>query len=400
MNIKSASKLTFCFTICVLSAGYFVVGGQHGLDSSIYVSFGDVVLDWVLRDVFIGLPMREHVLVPHYIFPGFLIGICYEYFGAYGHQTFIALNILLFSFIAVLLIQTWQVLGYSTAYQIFPSFMLAIFLTFGLIDVPLWVYYDLTDIIFLFYFALFLFCMIKGIREQNYILIIASLILALFSYFVRPTAMLLPVIWVLFMSLLINKLRFEWVGYLMIAVISITTVLIIFGFPAFISLLTENQSLIKDWPSFLSKAVIQSRTFYEFGWVVADRPETYVLNSSGYADYLEITLKRLFYFYTPFRIDYSLKHTLTNALYLLITLPLTGYGIFAAWQNSDKDKRLVVVLITTSLLFGIMHAITLNSYDWRYQLPAMFPLWILSGIGGMKLLSNFSSRNNRYNDNT
>jgi len=389
---NTTANIVFCIAVVILLVGYFVFGPRHGFDSASYRSFGDVVLDWVFRDIYVGIPMRDHVLIPNYILPAFLIGSCYEIFGSYGHQAAIGLNIVLFAFCVKMLIQIWRILGFEKDQPLAFVVFLSLFLCFGLIDTPLWVYYDLTDIIFLFYVTLFLFFIIKGMKQQSSSFVIFSLFLALFGYFVRPTAMVLPVIWLLFMSLLIYKKKFNWFGYLTIACVCLGTLTIILGFPAIVDIIIDNRKLIKDWPQFLTKAATQSRVFYEYGWVVADRPETFVLNPQGYWDYLEITLKRLFYYFSPFRSGYSLIHSSINAMYLLVTLPLAGFGIVTAWKQSDENKRFVVVIITTSLLFGLMHAITLNSYDWRYQLPAMIPLWILAGIGGLRINSKYTRR--------
>ena len=402
MRTPSIQQLTFVTVVLLLWAGYFVFGPRHGLDSGSYVRFGNILIEWITVHFPNGLPMRNDVLFPNYIIPSLFIAIPYHFFGQTGHQIIIGLNILLFANVVRSLVAIWQNLEIGSQLKLIAPLLAALLLTHGLLDVPLWVYYDLSDIIFLFIVMLVASLSIEAVVAQRNRLLLMALAIALLAFFARPTAIILPILCVAFFTLRINPNHFGWVGWLSIICATLFTIGVVLGMPLLIETWVEQPNFRRQIPAFLSQTIRQSAFFYQNGWVVADRPETFFHNPSGYLDYLLITLKRLAYYFIPLREGYSLRHNLLNCAYFLVVGYFYCIGIRHLWSLDPQGKRLIIVLVFFTLLFGLMHAITLNSYDWRYQLPAMIPFWILAGIGLLntpRIVNLFQTERHATNSN-
>jgi len=397
MKLKHSAFVSTSVTVIVLCLGYFHFGPRHGLDSLSYIRLWEDILEYYQHspefakdaDIF------RNVMFPRYLIPGVMLGSAYSMFDEFGHDVIILMNISLYGAIVWMLVKTWRLLNFLPEEAGWSAVIISLFLCFGLVDVPIWVYYDLSDVIFFFLVTLVIYLSLLAVFRKRVSFLILVVALTGCGFFVRPTVVVLPLAIVLVTSLIIDGDRFGFLSLATVLVMFVASLGVLFGMPAIIDAWENGLNVERYLPHFLVGTFRQSAVFYNYGWVVADRPETFVQDPSGYWDYLDITLSRFAYYYIPLRSGYSTVHNILNSVYLIITVCCAIYGFLVSWKRDDKNKRTVVVVASISLLFGLMHAITLNSYDWRYQLPAMFPLWILAGAGAYNILLRLKGANHR-----
>ena len=321
MSNNVTTNLFSVITGLILFVGYFFVGPRHGLDSHGYIQVGELILDWLFHGNVANEPFPEHVQIPKYLFPSILLGVCYDIFGDNGHQAVIALNGFLFSCTAFLLFKIWILLdNWSHEYN---AVMLVggLFLIFGLVDTPLWVYYDLSDIIFLWYATLLTYILIYGAVNKTILPFFFALILVVGGYFVRPTAIIFPLIFLIFTCTLIHWPTTGLSGLTVLLSVGLSLLLVFLLVPAFVDFWVTNEKQAREIvPELFMNPVAQSMHMFNQGWVVADRPNTYILNTKGYSDFLMIALHRIIYFFTPLRLEYSLVHNSLNSLYVEVSI--------------------------------------------------------------------------------
>ena len=146
------------------------------------------------------------------------------------------------------------------------------------------------------------------------------------------------------------------------------------------------------WPlSFASNWIQRLSEEYHQGYVVFDRPETYILNPGSLLDYIFITLKKLAYFFSPFTGSFSFVHKVANLAFFVPAYLLALLGTLKLFRSS---AHLTVTQWWASWIallwiasFALFHAVQQIDYDWRYRLPCILPLIVFS-VSGFRSLGN------------
>lgn len=129
--------------------------------------------------------------------------------------------------------------------------------------------------------------------------------------------------------------------------------------------------------------------YYDQGQVVWKRFATYHEPPESFLDYHLITLDRLRYWFACFESEFSLAHKVYNVLFYLPLLAGSAWAI-RLWagrrllHHQDLD-HLVTVLLATVLAFTAMHAMLQVDYGWRYRVPIVPCLLMLSAIAADNL---------------
>jgi len=146
-----------------------------------------------------------------------------------------------------------------------------------------------------------------------------------------------------------------------------------------------------SWPlSFASDWIHRLSEEYHQGYVVTQRPETYTLNPSSLLDYVFITLKKLAYFFSPLSYSFSFAHKVANLAFFVPVYLLALLGAVQLFRSSallpvtQWWASWIALLWTAS--FALFHAVQQIDYDWRYRLPCMLPLVVLS-VSGFRSLT-------------
>jgi hypothetical protein len=146
-----------------------------------------------------------------------------------------------------------------------------------------------------------------------------------------------------------------------------------------------------SWPlSFASSWIQRLSEEYHQGYVVPQRPETYVLNPASMLDYVFITLKKLVYFFSPLANSFSFAHKVANLAFFVPVYLLALSGALKLFRSSallavtQWWAGWIALLWTAS--FALFHAVQQIDYDWRYRLPCLLPLIVLS-VSGFRSLT-------------
>lgn len=147
--------------------------------------------------------------------------------------------------------------------------------------------------------------------------------------------------------------------------------------------------------SILERQFHQSVFFFQAGKIVATRLEVGTQEILSYGHIVETIAYRLMYYWIPIRLGeypYSFIHNLVNGVYMIVTLPLLLIGVVRLLKGARKDAMVLLFLVMVALSFSLLHSVTLVSFDWRYQLPAMVPYWILAGRGWCRVQVMMNAR--------
>ena len=124
--------------------------------------------------------------------------------------------------------------------------------------------------------------------------------------------------------------------------------------------------------------------YYDQGQVVWKRFGTYHDAPQTLLDYHLITLDRLRYWFACYESEFSLAHKAYNIVFYV---PLFAGSALSAlfwgrgrFRRSEDLDRLVAVLLTTVLAFTAMHAMLQVDYGWRYRVPIIPCLLMLTAI--------------------
>lgn len=391
------SIAVFLASLAVLAAGWIMKGDVEAAirpDSDDFVRAGRAILSWIASGGAGFEAVESHPVFPHYFIPSVVLAGVYTYFDDPVVKV-VALNAVLFSVLVVLLYQFWiMVHGSWSRWAGRQGFMAAgvggFYIIFGLPDPFLLSYTVLTDIFSLFWVSVFVVATTRGILEGGRMAWIVALCMAVTALYVRPTGVVLPVL--LVYVLLVRSLAERGMRARTLAVVSIGVPLVItlLMVPWLVSMKINGA----DWidavvPDLLRQEFRQAVYFFERGIVVSDRLETYVGTPDGYMDVLEMILKRLFYYWIPLRLGeapYTLTHNIVNLVYVLAVWPLMIIGIRRMIAADRRCRIAVLFLVMVALSYALLHSVTLLSFDWRYQLPAMVPLWMLAGVGLFSVL--------------
>jgi hypothetical protein len=263
-------------------------------------------------------------------------------------------------------------------------------------DLFQWIGFVLSDASFMaLSFAVFhLLCVTSASPERTSFLTVkhvACIALVILAFFYRPTGaplVLMGGITYLTNRLIKSKCEIERASFALR--IALGLCLIAIGTVVVHAYFMKNPS---SWPvSFSSAWIGRLSEEYHQGYVVFHRPETYVPNPTSLLDYIFITLKKLAYFFSYAANSFSFSHKLAN---LVFFLPAYALSLLAAINLFRKNSLLSLkewwaawIAVLWICSFALFHSMQQIDFDWRYRLPCMLQLVVLSAIGFKILISN------------
>ena len=124
--------------------------------------------------------------------------------------------------------------------------------------------------------------------------------------------------------------------------------------------------------------------YYDQGQVVWKRRGTYHAPPETVVDYHLITLDRLRYWFACYESEFSLAHKAYNVIFYGPLFAGSALSVLfwarGRFRRSDDLDRLVTVLLVAVLSFSVMHAMLQVDYGWRYRVPIIPFLLLLSAI--------------------
>lgn len=377
-------------SVVLLFFGAVVKGAFISSDTQNFISAGNDIIAWALEGEGTFSGLMESRLMPEYLISSTILSLVHEYAGL-GPIGVLIFNSILFVTIVSLIFRTWMALGVGRKemWEKKGSIVTVtggLYIVFGLPDGFLWSYAVLTDTIFLFWVSVFVACVILVISGQlRYGWTLAALT-ACSAPFVRPTGVLLPLLYVYALGLVwaarfgpAGSRRFAWMSF------AVAFGLVFVLAPLVIMVAAEDRALVSNaLPDFMEGYVWTSVHFFKNGIVVPTRLSLDIGARLSYSDILSMIVHRLGYYWFPVRLGirpYSDIHNIVNFIYILVTLPLLAMGVRALLRKGGSYAIGCFFLVMVALGYAFLHALTLVSFGWRYQLPAMVPFWILSGTG-------------------
>lgn len=385
------SVAVFLVSLGLLTTGWLIKGDVSSAvrpDSDDFVLAGETIIQWLAGNVDIEAA-RNHAVFPYYFIPSVVLAGIHLYLDDPVVKA-VALNCVLFSLLVVLIYSFWiSVHGPWRSWMGRRGFFLGVvgglYIIFGIPDPFLFSYTVLSDIMFLFWVTLFVVSVCRGILDGSRLSWIVALVLAVFAPFVRPTGVLLPI-------LLLFGVGVRWLIH---REVSLTTAVVVcLGIPmivtfAAVPLLISAKLSGQVWvdsviPDHFNRYFKIATHYFASGIIVSDRPWTDVESPSTYSDVLGMILKRLGYFWVPLRFGekpFSMTHNMMNLVYLAFVWPLAIIGIRKLVAAGRRYQMVMLFTVVVALAFACLHSVMLLSFGWRYQLPAMVPLWMLAGVG-------------------
>lgn len=393
----------FAVSVGLLAIGWIVKGDVEEAirpDTDDFVRAGRVFIEWAVRGLGSYEAVMEQPLLPAYLLPSVVLASIYLYFSA-PVLSAVALNVALFSLVVALLFRFW--LGVQGGWLdrgsragVFLGIVGGLYVVFGLPDAFLYSYTVLTDIFFLFWITVFVVALSRGICGEARVVWWIGLLMAGSAVYVRPTGILLPILFmygVLLKSVVDRKTPLRGV---VLASLAVPTILALTVVPWFVAARIAGE----EWthvivPGVLEREVSQAVGFLKKGVVVSERPETYVERPSGYLGVWEAVVYRIGYYLIPLRfgsMPYSVVHNVVNFVYVLLIWPAMVLGIVRLYGMDRGYQCAALFLVVVSLCYTLLHAVTLLSFGLRYQLPAFVPLWALAGVGWFTALEYVMAR--------
>jgi len=141
----------------------------------------------------------------------------------------------------------------------------------------------------------------------------------------------------------------------------------------------------ESWPlPFGGGHISYTAHYYDDGQVVWKRYATYHAEPKTLMDYHLITLDRLRYWFACYESEFSFAHKLYNCMFY-IPLFLGSAATLVVWtlrlfRDREQCDYLVTVQLSMVLAYSAMHAMLQVDYGWRYRVPIIPCLMMLSAI--------------------
>lgn len=153
------------------------------------------------------------------------------------------------------------------------------------------------------------------------------------------------------------------------------------GFLLFAHFMAEPES----WPlPFGGGNISYTAGYYDQGQVVWKRYATYHAEPESLIDYHLITLDRLRYWFACYESEFSFVHKLYNCVFYIPLFVGSAVAVvlwtFRAFRNNEHCDHLVTVLLSMVLAFSAMHAMLQVDYGWRYRVPIIPCLMMLTAV--------------------
>ena len=367
LRIQRASLVGAAITAAILLGGLPLIGVREGYDTTRYLQYGRRL--WTESLQMQITCASFDVFAVMYVIPNGLMGLGERLFGRSYGISIVLLNILLSGVIAWCLFRIWDL---ASGRGSLGRLVAGVVLLLACPDVTAWHYYVLTDVMFLACVAVFWWLIASGIFGANRSHLWLALAVAVGSAFVRPNGVLQIAYWLVAVGYLkvARQPRFRTAA--VIAVVTIAGVTAELVWPYVIYL----KSVGVPWASRLVSDELFS--WYQMGAVVCNRPETYLAPPVRSIDYVVITLYKLFYFFFPFRAAYSFAHNAMLAVYFPLLWALMGQAVLSLPRGRDVKLVFATLLLLFIYVNGLFHSMLYVDYDWRYQLPSMFAMWLVA----------------------
>ncbi len=357
-----------------------VIEPHVGADTPRYLDLGRRMLAaWRGLCAEDGCGLAVDTMFPSYALSGAYLSALVRVFALDAPLAVVLANCLCFAGAAWFVALGWRRLCPRAGRSWLPALAMAAYVLLGLPDVLLWSYWILAESLFLLVCAACIVVAALALHGATWRPWLAALALAVTALFVRPTAMvLLPLLLVGILAWRVRgdarrQRRRLWLAAAVAVVLALALV------PLLAWLRLGQADLFSPLPRGLRFPLEQVAWFYQHGWVVADQPDTYRGRPDGFLDLVTVGLLRLGYFLLPLKSTFSTAHNVVNGVYLLVTLVAVPLGVARLVRAGDGAVAGWLLLVV--LGFALMHAVSVVSYGWRYQLPVMVPWWLLMGIG-------------------
>lgn len=384
----------FCISLLLLCAGFLVKGVFISVDTDDFLSAGQRFIEGIPAGAAGLEEIRNHTLFPHYLISSMLMSGIYWYLdgGAVGVVIF---NATLFSLIVCMMFSIWGMVCGDRDWRWRNGFFVVgtgggFYIMFGLPDVFLWSYAVLTDTIFLFWVAAFVFCIVKGLLEKGRLMWSLAFLLCVTAPFVRPTGMVMPLLYLFALSLKCVPAMRSHFKTAFAASMLVPVALVLIVVPWLVLTAVNDPAAVDELiPDAMKGHFLQSVHFFKEGVIISNRFEVDYGGPLSYLDIVKTICYRLGYYWVPVRLGetpYSVIHNIVNSVYILAGWPLVAAGARSLLRAGKERGLVLLFLAMVATGYALLHSVTLVSFDWRYQLPGMVPFWVVAGCGFYSLL--------------
>lgn len=391
---KLLLPVLFLASFAVLCAGALVKGPFVSVDTQPFLNTGEDILEWLITGEAAFEDLRRPAMFPQYLISSVFLAGIHTYLDLREWGVMLA-NCVLFASIVCAVFSAWRAIYVDLDHPWDRTAGLAgicggMYVIFGLPDGFLWSYAILSDVLFLFWITLFTGFVVRGFVDESRPMWVLAFMAAVTAPFVRPPGIVVPLLYCLALALYAGPVRRRSFKYFAAGIVAAPAVLVLVVVPWLVlTYAGHGAALESDIPYTLRRAFHQSMIFFEKGIIISNRVEMEPAGPLSYNDILQTIGYRLAYYWIPVRFGedpYSAMHNGVNAIYMLLALPLLILGINNLRTMGRRYRTLMLFLVVVAYSYALLHAVTLVSFDWRYQLPAMVPLWILAGCGFFGLL--------------
>ncbi len=370
-------------SLVLLLAGLTVFPPRSGLDTHRFVEFGQSLVDAYRGEC----PAADCAIGADPMYPGYIVSSLYlrSISAAFPGSALLAatvFNALFFAAVAFIMFNAWQRLVPVSGERPFAVLAIGLYVLFGLPDVALWSYWMLSESLFLFVVSGCVYWVIRAMLFATPTAWSAAFVFAACGFFVRPTGIVLvPLVLAAFFLSADDRADRSRALRRFAAFVAAGLVATFVVAPLVVYLVLSGSDMFAALPVFLERLVRQAAWFFSEGWIVADQPATYVEKPETVFDIVFISLRRVAYYYLPVKSSFSLLHNVINAVYLVVAAGAGVLGFRTLYRGNDRTASIALWLVLVALCYGLLHALTIVSYEWRYQVPAMVPVWIFAGVG-------------------
>lgn len=154
------------------------------------------------------------------------------------------------------------------------------------------------------------------------------------------------------------------------------------------SLLAQNPDL---WPFDFARSEIDvTSQNYSKGIVIHDRPETFHQPPVALIDYIAITFDKFVHYFSPIAEGFHIIHKVGSILYYLLVYGLAGFGFLCLFRKDGYSHASPWLVTLTAALFVLFfasyHAVLTIDFDWRYRVPCIPVLILLTTLGVNRIM--------------
>jgi len=390
----------FLLSLVALAVGALVKGVAYGLDSDGYLAQGQAFLAWLSNMPCAVADINDLFIVPHYIISTSAITVIHTSLGL-GSVGVVTFHCVLFACIVWMMFSIWDLIPRAQDFPVGARIQIRVaagglYIMFGFPDGVLWTYFVLTEALFLFWVAAFVYAVVRGLWEDNRWMWLTGLVLAIGAPFVRPTGLIIPLLY--FLAVVIHYSSWIQRRFWAIAAgaILVPAAFVFVAVPWLVMLkLNDNAVIDRMFPDVLQVSLNQAAVFFQNGTAVEGRVEYDWSGTVSFLEIVEMMLVRIVYFWVPLRFGepaYGMLHNAVNLAYVALTWPLLAVGIKCLLTGEMRMKLIALFLVMVAYGYALLHAVTLVAFDWRYQLPGMVPYWTLAGCGLVFALRGIGNR--------